>query len=72
MSRVAGTDGYLDPEYAQSGELSFATDTYSFGVILMEMLSSTSARGQLVRGQRGGGCSRAVLAEGRLLCVAAP
>lgn len=45
----AGTDGYLDPEYAQNGELSFATDAYSFGVILMEMLSSTSARGHLVR-----------------------
>lgn len=46
---LPGTDGYLDPEYAQNGELSLSTDVYSYGIILLEMLSSTSARGQAVR-----------------------
>ncbi|XVE96716.1 hypothetical protein REPUB_Repub02eG0247000 [Reevesia pubescens] len=36
---VAGTLGYLAPEYAISGRLTRKTDVYSFGVLLLEIIS---------------------------------
>ncbi|MBA0615799.1 hypothetical protein Godav_015909 [Gossypium davidsonii] len=38
-TRVAGTLGYLAPEYAISGRLTRKTDVYSFGVLLLEIIS---------------------------------
>ncbi|PON97757.1 Cysteine rich receptor like kinase [Trema orientale] len=39
FSVLAGTIGYLDPEYMRSGIVSVKTDVYSFGVLLLEILS---------------------------------
>ncbi|CAL5070226.1 unnamed protein product [Urochloa decumbens] len=38
-SRVVGTYGYMSPEYAMDGTFSVKSDTYSFGVILVEIIS---------------------------------
>ena len=36
---VAGTPVYMPPEYIQSGRVSAKTDTYAFGVVLLQMLT---------------------------------
>ncbi|KAH9577124.1 hypothetical protein CY35_01G198000 [Sphagnum magellanicum] len=36
---VVGTAGYLDPEYAIAGRFSDKCDVYSFGVILLELIT---------------------------------
>ncbi|TKY64498.1 Cysteine-rich receptor protein kinase 10 [Spatholobus suberectus] len=38
-NRVVGTYGYMSPEYAINGIVSVKTDVYSFGVLLLEILS---------------------------------
>ncbi|KAL5991484.1 hypothetical protein ACLOJK_012393 [Asimina triloba] len=41
-TRVAGTMGYLAPEYAQFGQLTKKADIYSFGVLILEIVSGRS------------------------------
>ena len=35
-TRVIGTDGYLDPEYQDTEQLTYKSDVFSFGVVLLE------------------------------------
>ncbi|CAL2251417.1 unnamed protein product [Prunus armeniaca] len=38
-SRIVGTYGYMSPEYAMHGQFSVKSDLYSFGVLLLEIIS---------------------------------
>ncbi|RWR90870.1 cysteine-rich receptor-like protein kinase 10 [Cinnamomum micranthum f. kanehirae] len=38
-SRIAGTYGYMSPEYAMHGQFSVKSDVFSFGVLLLEIIS---------------------------------
>uniref|UniRef100_A0ACD5Y3M6 Uncharacterized protein n=1 Tax=Avena sativa TaxID=4498 RepID=A0ACD5Y3M6_AVESA len=53
-TRVAGTTGYLAPEYAWHGQLTKKADIYSFGVLVVEIVSGLSG-------------SRSLMAEDKLL-----
>ncbi|KAM0003708.1 putative protein kinase RLK-Pelle-DLSV family [Helianthus debilis subsp. tardiflorus] len=38
-TKLAGTLGYMAPEYATKGHLSEKVDTYSFGIVILEIIS---------------------------------
>lgn len=42
-TRIAGTTGYLAPEYAMGGQLTMKADVYSFGVLILEIISGRSS-----------------------------
>lgn len=42
-TRVMGTYGYCAPEYALTGRLTMKTDIYSFGIVLLELITGRRA-----------------------------
>ncbi|XP_057460755.1 probable LRR receptor-like serine/threonine-protein kinase RKF3 [Actinidia eriantha] len=50
-TRVAGTMGYVAPEYALYGQLTERSDVYSFGVVFLELLSGKKAIMGIEQGQ---------------------
>ncbi|CAM8999729.1 unnamed protein product [Rhodiola kirilowii] len=44
-TRVVGTYGYMPPEYAIDGIFSVTSDVFSFGVLLLEIVTGKRNRG---------------------------
>ncbi|VFQ78447.1 unnamed protein product [Cuscuta campestris] len=51
-TRIAGTTGYLAPEYVLGGQLTLKADVYSFGVLMLEVVSGRSSSSSNWGGQR--------------------
>ncbi|KAL6844528.1 hypothetical protein ACP4OV_026201 [Aristida adscensionis] len=45
-NRVVGTYGYMSPEYVMEGAFSIMSDTYSFGVLVLEIVSGLKISSQ--------------------------
>ncbi|KAF8379003.1 hypothetical protein HHK36_028430 [Tetracentron sinense] len=43
ITRIAGTTGYMAPEYAMRGYLTNKADVYSFGVVVLEIVSGKNS-----------------------------
>ncbi|WVZ02682.1 hypothetical protein V8G54_023488 [Vigna mungo] len=41
---VVGTIGYIDPEYAKSSRLNEKSEVYSFGIVLLELLTGEESK----------------------------
>ncbi|CAN6691211.1 unnamed protein product [Malus baccata var. baccata] len=44
-NRVVGTYGYMAPEYAVDGQFSVKSDVFSFGILVLEIISGTKNKG---------------------------
>ncbi|KAL7218144.1 hypothetical protein ACSBR2_011422 [Camellia fascicularis] len=51
-NRVVGTHGYIAPEYAVDGQFSVKSDVFSFGVLVLEIVSGKRNRGFYHPGHR--------------------
>ncbi|KAF5188438.1 Cysteine-rich receptor-like protein kinase [Thalictrum thalictroides] len=59
-SRIVGTYGYMSPEYAMHGHFSVKSDVFSFGVLVLEIIS----------GQKNNSFYQSERADEDLLCYA--
>ncbi|RWR88145.1 receptor-like serine/threonine-protein kinase SD1-8 [Cinnamomum micranthum f. kanehirae] len=50
--RVVGTFGYMSPEYAMDGVISVKSDVFSFGVIVLEIVTGKKNRGYYEKDQQ--------------------
>ncbi|KAL7105005.1 hypothetical protein ACP275_07G018200 [Erythranthe tilingii] len=50
-TRVMGTHGYCAPEYAKTGQLTSKSDIYTFGVVLLEIITGRKAVDKTRRGK---------------------
>ncbi|XP_028790106.1 probable serine/threonine-protein kinase PBL7 [Neltuma alba] len=62
-TEVVGTLGYLAPEYAEYGKVSTKTDVYSFGVILLQLITGMKTTDQRLEGRSLVGWARPLLRE---------
>lgn len=51
-TRVMGTHGYCAPEYASTGKLTMKSDIYSFGVVMLELITGRKPIGDSCLGAR--------------------
>ncbi|KAK9289278.1 hypothetical protein L1049_017754 [Liquidambar formosana] len=51
-TKLAGTFGYLAPEYAATGRVTTKVDVYAFGVVLMEILTGRKALDETMPDER--------------------
>ncbi|KAL2327862.1 hypothetical protein Fmac_021289 [Flemingia macrophylla] len=49
--RVVGTYGYMAPEYAADGIFSVKSDVFSFGILILEIISGKRSRGFYIENQ---------------------
>ncbi|KAL0845593.1 hypothetical protein Bca101_018839 [Brassica carinata] len=68
--KIAGTRGYMAPEYLNYGQISAKSDVYSFGVVLLEMISGQ--RNNSFEGEGIAAFARKRWAEGRLEVIIDP
>uniref|UniRef100_J3MLV6 Receptor-like serine/threonine-protein kinase n=1 Tax=Oryza brachyantha TaxID=4533 RepID=J3MLV6_ORYBR len=72
--KVVGTYGYMSPEYAMDGVFSVKSDVFSFGVLVLEIVSGRKNRGMYSGGEQasllshawrlgGGGRARGLLGQ---------
>ncbi|KAI4332884.1 hypothetical protein L6164_017758 [Bauhinia variegata] len=63
MTDIVGSPGYLAPEYAESGVLSTKTDVYSYGVILLQLITGKKASDKRLWGKSLVGWARPLLKD---------
>ncbi|CAN4078967.1 unnamed protein product [Withania somnifera] len=51
-TKIAGTTGYLAPEYVLGGQLTMKADVYSFGVLILEAVSGRSSSSSIWQGDK--------------------
>ncbi|KAG2264265.1 hypothetical protein Bca4012_078642 [Brassica carinata] len=51
-TRVMGTHGYCAPEYASTGKLTMKSDIYSFGVVMLELITGRKPIGDACMGAK--------------------